>query len=90
MTELHRFPAVVVEQRHIEACARVAGGFGRIHLDPEFAATTRFGRPLVQGLLLAARARLVRAAAFLQCHVSATTLACHEVLAGRRALWMGL
>lgn len=55
MTELRRFPAMVVEQRHIEACARFAGGFGRIHLDPDFAATTRFGRPLVQGLLLAAR-----------------------------------
>ena len=37
MTELRRFPAMVVEQRHIEACARFAGGFGRIHLDPEFA-----------------------------------------------------
>lgn len=55
MTELKRFPAMTVEQRHIEACARFAGGFGQIHLDPEFAATTRFGRPLVQGLLLAAR-----------------------------------
>ena len=41
-------------QDDLDAFGRVSGGTGHIHTDPEFAAATRFGRPLVQGLYLLA------------------------------------
>lgn len=39
-------------QADVDAFGQVSGGTGHIHTDPEFAAATRFGRPLVQGLFL--------------------------------------
>lgn len=50
MTTLRR----VFTQDDVDAFGRVSGGTGHIHTDPEFAAATRFGRPLVQGLYLLA------------------------------------
>lgn len=41
-------------QADLDAFGQVSGGTGHIHTDPEFAAATRFGRPLVQGLYLLA------------------------------------
>lgn len=50
MTTLRR----VFTQDDVDAFGWVSGGTGHIHTDPEFAAATRFGRPLVQGLYLLA------------------------------------
>ncbi|WP_132431408.1 MaoC family dehydratase [Pseudonocardia endophytica] len=44
----------VFTQDDVDAFGRLSGGTGHIHTDPEFAAATRFGRPLVQGLYLLA------------------------------------
>ncbi|MDQ4116610.1 MAG: hypothetical protein M3235_06555 [Actinomycetota bacterium] len=41
-------------QADVDAFGQVSGGTGHIHTDPAFAAATRFGRPLVQGLYLLA------------------------------------
>ncbi len=41
-------------QDDVDAFGQLSGGTGHIHTDPEFAAGTRFGRPLVQGLYLLA------------------------------------
>ena len=41
-------------QADVDAFGQASGGTGHIHTDPEFAAATRFGRPLVQGLYLLA------------------------------------
>lgn len=43
-----------ITQDDVDAFGQVSGGTGHIHTDPEFAAATRFGRPLVQGLYLLA------------------------------------
>lgn len=44
----------VFQQRDIDEFGRVSGGDGLIHTDPSYAATTTFGQPVVQGLLLLA------------------------------------
>lgn len=44
----------VFTQDDVDAFGRASGGTGHIHTDPGFAAATRFGRPLVQGLYLLA------------------------------------
>jgi acyl dehydratase len=44
----------VFTQDDVDAFGWLSGGTGHIHTDPEFAAATRFGRPLVQGLYLLA------------------------------------
>ncbi|SHK14982.1 MaoC like domain-containing protein [Pseudonocardia thermophila] len=41
-------------QQDLDDFGVASGGDGRIHTDPEFAARTRFGRPVVQGLYLLA------------------------------------
>ncbi len=46
----------VVSQADIDAFARLSGDFNPIHVDPEFAATTSFGRTLAHGPILSAHA----------------------------------
>lgn len=41
-------------QEQVDAFGAVSGGTGRIHTDPAYARSTRFGAPLVQGLYLLA------------------------------------
>lgn len=50
-------PVVVTRtfrQPDLDDFGLVSGGSGRIHTDPDYAAGTPFGRPVVQGLLLLA------------------------------------
>ncbi|MGE0215618.1 MaoC family dehydratase [Mycolicibacterium sp.] len=42
------------DQSDLDAFGAVSGGDGRIHTDPDYAAGTRYGRTLVQGMLLVA------------------------------------
>lgn len=41
-------------QADLDEFARISGGDGRIHTDPVYAAATRFGHTLTQGMLLLA------------------------------------
>lgn len=48
VTETHRVDAARVQQ-----WAELSGDFNRLHVDPAFAATTRYGRCIAHGPLLA-------------------------------------
>ena len=42
----------VVQQEDVEAFARLSGDFNPLHVDPQYAAQTQFGRPIVHGMFL--------------------------------------
>ena len=43
-----------ITQEQVDAYAEAAGDFNPIHLDPEFAAQTRFGKRIAHGMLILA------------------------------------
>ncbi|MBF8267701.1 MAG: MaoC domain protein dehydratase [Dehalococcoidia bacterium] len=53
-----------VTQEAIRAYAEASGDFNPLHLDPEFAVTTHFGRPVAHGMLVLAYIGEMMALAF--------------------------
>lgn len=41
--------SITLTREHVEKFAEISGDYNPIHFDPEFAAQTRFRRPIVQG-----------------------------------------